>query len=586
MEKKFHPIMKRVVLWPLIIMLLLSAAVFLIAAMNYQQARERALDNRLGVIRSGRAQLENVMGQCEYTISRYFTTETNAGFLKSLSGEKEYADYFENLVDSLRYLEPIWEGSSIVDGIVLYFPDISSLNFRSISQKDLHDRLAELLQTDTALYNQWFLLHTEREQYLVYLMKSGNACCGCWMRVEHTLKTLGLEDAAGLPGEIYLADLFGENTIADPKLQEAVAGLEKDQTRFRAQGKHYTKYEVRFLNHSIYFGLLERDGNLFTQMPLLHLIVFSGAFLGLLLTLAIVFWLNTKISRPIMLLVDAMERYGNGETDFRLEERKGRSIDEFDLLGQSLNHMMDKVNELEFSLYETKLKEQETQLRYISQQIRPHFILNALNVIYTYREDEFPLVKKMVMYLVNYFRYIVNLRVDFVELEREFRHVENYLKIQRERTQNQIDFYVEWEQAVSTALIPPLILQTFVENSIKYAVNFNNKLYIIVQAGEEPDGTLKIRISDNGQGFPEETLANIRRFLKTRKDDASLGVGIVNAVERMDILYHGEIEMTVQNEPTGGACTRILLPLIKDGQRRELTDRREGGADVSGSDCG
>ena len=267
-----------------------------------------------------------------------------------------------------------------------------------------------------------------------------------------------------------------------------------------------------------------------------------------------------------------MERYGNGEVEYLLEERNVHTVDEFDILGQSLNEMMDKVNELEYNLYETKLKEQEINLKYISQQIQPHFILNALNVIYTYKEDEFPLVRKMVVYLVNYFRYIVNLRVDFVELRYEFRHIENYLKIQRERTQNKIDFFVEWEHSVSNVLIPPLILQTFVENSIKYAVN-DNKLFIILR-GYEENGKLKIRISDTGQGFDEETLRNIRSFLETRVDEGRLGVGIVNTVQRMDILYHGDVELTVGNEESGGACTEICLPLLRKTkiQQDALTD--------------
>ena len=293
----------------------------------------------------------------------------------------------------------------------------------------------------------------------------------------------------------------------------------------------------------------------------MHRIVFLFAFLGLASTIALVLWLNTRISRPIFQIKDAMERYGNGDVEYRLEERNVKTADEFDLLGHSLNEMMDKVNELEYNLYETRLKEQETQLKYISQQIRPHFILNALNVIYTYKEDEFPLVKKMVMYLVNYFRYIVNLRVDFVELSQEFRHVENYLNIQKERTQNKIESFVEWEQSVGDALIPPLILQTFVENSIKYAVN-DNKLYVIVRAQEE-EGRVRIRVSDTGQGYRQETLDRINRFLETREDDGSLGVGIVNAVERMDILYHGEVLLRVGNAEGGGAYTEIILPLMR-----------------------
>ena len=147
-------------------------------------------------------------------------------------------------------------------------------------------------------------------------------------------------------------------------------------------------------------------------------------------------------------------------------------------------------------------------------------------------------------------------------------------KIQRERTQNKIDFFVEWEHSVSNVLIPPLILQTFVENSIKYAVN-DNKLFIILR-GYEENGKLKIRISDTGQGFDEETLRNIRSFLETRVDEGRLGVGIVNTVQRMDILYQGEAELHVGNSPTGGAVTEICLPLRRHEDPCETKDREDG----------
>ena len=110
------------------------------------------------------------------------------------------------------------------------------------------------------------------------------------------------------------------------------------------------------------------------------------------------------------------------------------------------------------------------------------------------------------------------------------------------------------------------------ENSIKYAVN-DNKLFIILR-GYEENGKLKIRISDTGQGFDKETLRNIRSFLETRVDEGRLGVGIVNTVQRMDILYHGDVELTVGNEESGGACTEICLPLLRKTkiQQDALTD--------------
>ncbi|MBQ9064804.1 MAG: histidine kinase [Blautia sp.] len=560
--------MKRIVIWPLVIMLVLSVAVFVTAMLNYDQTRKQAIDNQIGIMDSGYIQLQNVMRQCEFTFASYFSVEPSSGILRNVKEGEKNTEYFEAVVDSVRVLEPLKNANEIVDGIFLYFPNIDpSLNFRGLKQKALHDAISDRMTEEGTIYNQWQLLNAGDEQYIVYFMKSRDACCGCWMRCNYVMRRLGLENNGEWSGEFYIGDRFGANSLKNEEISSAIAEAQVGIESIKDENGKYENYIAQDNGSAqgIYMGLLIPEEGLFGQMPLQHKIVFLTAFIGFVSTILLVLWMNSRISRPVMLLKEAMERYGDGEVEFRLDERRGRTRDEFDLLGHSLNEMMDKVNDLEYRLYETKLKEQETELKYISQQIRPHFILNALNVIYTYNEEEFPLVKKMVMYLVNYFRYIVNLRVDFVQLRYEFRHVENYLKIQRERTQNSIDFFVEWEHTVSDVLIPPLILQTFVENSIKYAVN-DKKLFIIVR-GMEEDGRLKISISDTGQGFKEETLQSITRFLETRVDEGRLGVGIVNTVERMDILYHGRTELKVYNTETGGACTEIYLPL-----KRELED--------------
>lgn len=559
MEKKYHSIIKRVVLWPLVIMLFLSAAVFTVAVLFYNQTKERETDSRVAMMDSGYAQLENIMKQCEYSLSRYFSVEVNSGILRDLPQTASPADYLLPEAESIQYLEILKDSQETVDGILLYFPNISRINFRSNRQKELKEILSEQLLEQTAVYNHWHLVSAE-QTYLVYIMKSGDACCGCWMSADNVLQKLGLKNSDLYTGIIFFEDIFGNNSLEDDDLKTVIPDAENKNSETGKDGYHV--YYTKSTNHAVYMGLVIRSRSFFEQLSLPQRIIFLLAVFGFLATIIVVLWLNHRISRPILQLVDAMDRYGNGEVEYRLEERNARTTDEFDLLGHSLNEMMDKVNELEFNLYETRLREQDIQMKYISQQIRPHFILNALNVIYTYNEDEFPLVKKMVIYLVNYFRYIVNLKNDFVELRYEFRHVENYLNIQKERTQNKIDFFVEWEHSVSDVLIPPLILQTFVENSIKYAVS-DNKLYIIIRGFEE-DGKLKIVISDTGQGFDDKTLQSIRTFLETREEDDQLGVGIVNTVQRMNILYHGEESLTVGNMESGGACIEICLPLIRN----------------------
>ncbi|MBP3900788.1 MAG: HAMP domain-containing protein, partial [Blautia sp.] len=279
------------------------------------------------------------------------------------------------------------DGNEFVEGIFLCFPDIPSLNYRGTTRKNLQDMLSDKIQAGDIICNQWFLMSTEDSQYIVYAMKQKNAYCGCWMDTGNVLKAMGLANAEDQSGEIYFADIFGENSLKDKTLHDLIGQNEEYTKALRSGNTKYNNYVVEDGSHSLYMGLVIPEGSLFGQMPLMHRIVFLLAFLGLASTIALVLWLNTRISRPIFQIKDAMERYGNGDVEYRLEERNGKTADEFDLLGHSLNEMMDKVNELEYNLYETRLKEQETQLKYISQQIRPHFILNALNVIYTYKEE-------------------------------------------------------------------------------------------------------------------------------------------------------------------------------------------------------
>ena len=63
--------------------------------------------------------------------------------------------------------------------------------------------------------------------------------------------------------------------------------------------------------------------------------------------------------------------------EYRIPLKEKKYFNEYDRLIIKFNEMMDNVNELEFILYKTKIKEQRTELKYISQQIRPHFISNT-----------------------------------------------------------------------------------------------------------------------------------------------------------------------------------------------------------------
>ena len=108
--------------------------------------------------------------------------------------------------------------------------------------------------------------------------------------------------------------------------------------------------------------------------------------------------------------------------------------------------------------------------------------------------------------------------------------------------------------------IPPLLIQNFTENAVKYSVSMNYEVRIDVKAERMDAQTIRIRIADTGKGLPENVLEAVRVFQRTRENQECLGVGIRNAIERLEIMYHGKAWINFYNRQEGGAVIDITLP--------------------------
>ncbi|MNW46756.1 Sensor histidine kinase YpdA [compost metagenome] len=217
------------------------------------------------------------------------------------------------------------------------------------------------------------------------------------------------------------------------------------------------------------------------------------------------------------------------------------------------------------------MEKQRIQLDYMKLQINPHFFLNCLTNIYSmaqmqlYRE-----IEQMALSTSRYFRYIFQNDGDFVKLSDEIEHVRIYLDIQKHRYPNALAYRIdEGENLAAEFRIPPLVLQTFVENAVKYAVSrvsqVNIELTLQLQQ-EDGEGRLTIRIADTGPGFPPEILEDLRNG---RPLDQSAGnhIGIMNTLQRLASLYSGQAAVSFSNREDGGACVMISLPAVAGANR-------------------
>ncbi|MCA1292431.1 histidine kinase [Paenibacillus sp. alder61] len=241
-------------------------------------------------------------------------------------------------------------------------------------------------------------------------------------------------------------------------------------------------------------------------------------------------------------------------------------IIELEKASKQFMHLVGQIRKFKIDLYERELEKQRIQLDYMKLQIKPHFFLNCLTSIYSMAQMQMHQeIESMALSTSKYFRYIFQSGENFVGLEEELDHVRTYLDIQKHRYRDALSYSIQREgEDTRNARIPPLVLQTFVENAVKYAVSRTSEAVIELAVRREADGDaerLVFRIADTGPGYPSEILEALQQG---RPLDQSGGthIGIMNTLRRLEFLYRNEAKVLFANREHGGACVTLYLPVV------------------------
>ena len=286
------------------------------------------------------------------------------------------------------------------------------------------------------------------------------------------------------------------------------------------------------------------------------------AILSLAVTVALAVITNTvnrKLLMPARTLSDILEKYSAAPQSPGIAEG-ANALDDAAVV---LERLGMQVESLSLKLAESELEKQKLNLSFRSLQIRPHFLVNNLAMINGMAQvGELDKIQEMTVRLSDYYRYVLRDITDRVPLELEISHLRNLTEVTQQWNGNTIHTCYQVEDAVKRALIPVLLISTFVENSIKHAQNTSGELdlEVVCRAHPERPDTLSIQIMDNGAGFTEDILsamANHGQIAQT----AGRRIGISNCVRRLELLYGDRAGITLSNRDTGGALVSILLPL-------------------------
>lgn len=364
---------------------------------------------------------------------------------------------------------------------------------------------------------------------------------------------LVLMTAQGMP--ITHEELFLENNLQ----------LKRDLQGYHLQGGS-TKFIIVGAGSSMSdFSLIALipDDSILERLPTLQRAIIVISFILITLLPMSLILLRKVIWMPVRELVTAMRKVEQGDLVYRISSKP--SSEEFVILNRSFNNMMDQMNKLTIDIYEEKINRQKFELEHLKLQIKPHFFLNSLNIIYTLaRSKNFKVIQELTYCLIEYFRFMFKSDMEYVMLKEELKHVRNYIQIQELRMPGSLIYEERVPDFLKDTLVPPLIIHTFVENTLKYAVtlNFPINLTVAVQLVEaEPHPPmLKITIHDTGKGFDEGILEKLQKEERII-DENREHIGIRNIQQRLKLQYKGRAGIGYGNAETGGALVEIFIPM-------------------------
>jgi two-component system sensor histidine kinase YesM len=269
--------------------------------------------------------------------------------------------------------------------------------------------------------------------------------------------------------------------------------------------------------------------------------------------------------RPFFRINQTLHEIAAGDLTIRFKTNS--QLKEIATLERSINHLLDEIQNLKINVYEMQLSERNVTCQYLNIRLKTHFYLNCLSIIHAMaRVRNMELIKELTKCLSNYLRFLDRDANELVVLRDELTHVHNYARIQELRFPEMFQYIEDVAPELYNASIPPLILQTFFENSIEHAMIHGKKNWVCIHAYHELRSDLlgvRIFITDSGKGFDEATLQVLSDEPSQPDFKQRNSIGIRNVVSRLALIYDGKASIRFYNGETG-AVIDMWLPIVNE----------------------
>lgn len=277
-------------------------------------------------------------------------------------------------------------------------------------------------------------------------------------------------------------------------------------------------------------------------------------------------FISGNITNPVSALISAMEK--------NRESGKLEKIDldiprnEIYMLEESYNSMVEHMNDLFGRLIEKEKTIQKAEMRVLHEQIKPHFLYNSLETIgFLAMDAGAENVYSALETLGSFYRNFLSKGDREIPLWREVLIVQNYLSIQKLRYGDIIHDEYDIEEETRECIIPKLILQPLVENSIYHGIRLKGESGVIRVSSRMESGDLHILVMDTGIGMPQQRIDQVLLSDKDSRADGSgetsESFGLWGTIERIRCYCDRDDVVRIRSDAGEYTEIEIIIPQAK-----------------------
>lgn len=292
----------------------------------------------------------------------------------------------------------------------------------------------------------------------------------------------------------------------------------------------------------------------------------------------------SSLAAPIRRLAEASERMASG--DLEVEPVHADTRDEVEILARGFNTMSTSIRalveglkekaELQRLLHEETLSRvsmgralREAQFMNLQDQIRPHFLFNALNTISrSALFEEAPATERLAVSLGALMRYSLADGHAFVTLAEELATLREYLSFQAIRFGPRLAWEIRSDPEANAIPLPRLSLQPLVENAVRHGIEPKVEGGRVLVSTRLQRGRVRLIVYDTGVGMAATLLDQLRAAaageppVPAGTGQERPGIGLANLESRLYYRYGKGMRLAISSKPGKGTVVRISLPAM------------------------